>query len=279
MQIFGLYGKSGTGKSHKSMEVLAKYQIDAMIDDGLLIIDKMRIAGSSAKYERYMHAATKKAIFHSEEHRREVSREIQARNIRRLLIIGTSQKMIMRIVERLDLPRNVQWIPVEQFQSEEELKIARERRSKGYHIIPVQPIEVEKTYSGWFRKFIVRFGKRKEEVTLIKPIYSENNDMKTMFAGGGKIMIHPQAIRKMIKILSRDEDKLILHSIAVEDERIFVVVSVPYGETVQYILEWRERIAREMRKWLGIPYAVHVEWKRIVPHPKRSGIRADEVMK
>ncbi|GGG11309.1 hypothetical protein [Paenibacillus abyssi] len=272
MQIFGLYGKSGTGKSHKSMEVKTKFQIDAVIDDGILIINKIRVAGRSAKNEQYLHAATKRAIFHSEAHRREVREAIEARSIRRLLIIGTSQKMILRIIERLHLPPQVEWIPVEQFQTDEELNVARERRGKGYHIIPIQPIEVERTYTGWFRKFIVRFGKRKEEITLIKPFYSGKSRIKTMFAVGGRIIIHPQAIKDIIYLTSRNDGKLILHDIKVEDDQITIVLSIYYGETVRVIQDWKGRIEDKLTETLGIRYHVNVEWKRILPveHPFKS---------
>lgn len=268
MQIFGLYGKSGTGKSHKSMEVMSKYEIDAVIDDGILIINRIRVAGSSAKNERYMHAATKRAIFQSEEHRREVVNAIQTYQVKRLLIIGTSQKMVLRIIERLALPGDVNWLPIEQFQTAEELRIARERRSQGYHIIPMQPIEVEKTYSGWFRKLIVRFGKRKEEVTLIKPFYNVISGVKPNFWGDGRIVFYSEAIRKMIIIASRNYRKLIIDDIKVDHGQITVVLSVYYGESIKLILDWRNQIVDELTELLGIRCLINVEWKAVVLNSK-----------
>ncbi len=270
MQIFGLYGKSGTGKSHKSIEVMSKYEIDAVIDDGILIMNKIRVAGSSAKNERYMHSATKRAIFHSEEHRREVINAIQAHQVQKMLIIGTSQKMVLRIIDRLNLPENVIWLPIEQYQTAEELRIAKERRSRGYHIIPIQPIEVEKTYSGWFRRLIVRFGKRKEEVTLIKPFYNVTSGVKPDFVGSGRIVFHAQAIRKMIVISSRNYHKLILNDIRVGHDQITVVLSVYYGESIQLILDWRNQIVDELTELLGIRYTINVEWKAVIPNSKQK---------
>lgn len=269
MQIYGLYGNSGTGKSHKSIQVMSKYEIDAVIDDGILIVNRIRVAGISAKNERYMHAATKRAVFHSDEHRREVVNAIQAYQIKRLLIIGTSQKMVLRIIERLALPGDVNWLPIEQFQTAEELEIASERRSRGYHIIPIQPIEVEKTYSGWFRKFIVRFGKRKEEITLIKPFYNGLSSVKPDFLGDGRIVFHSQAIRKMIFIASRNYRKLILNDISVDRDQITVVLSVHYGESIQLILDWRKQVIDELMELLGIQYVIKVEWKAVIPNIKK----------
>ncbi|MCY9694553.1 hypothetical protein [Paenibacillus alginolyticus] len=64
LEVYGLFGKCGTGKSHRSVEVMKSIKADALIDDGILIIDKVQVAGISAKNERLIFAATKRAIFH-----------------------------------------------------------------------------------------------------------------------------------------------------------------------------------------------------------------------
>ena len=63
MEIYGLYGKSGTGKSHKAFKVLYDLKINTVIDDGLLIINKRKVAGKTAKNENSLIAATKRATF------------------------------------------------------------------------------------------------------------------------------------------------------------------------------------------------------------------------
>lgn len=37
MQVFAFVGPSGTGKSHRAHKVAKKYQIEYIIDDGILI--------------------------------------------------------------------------------------------------------------------------------------------------------------------------------------------------------------------------------------------------
>ncbi|GAE27391.1 hypothetical protein JCM9140_3535 [Halalkalibacter wakoensis JCM 9140] len=59
MKVFGLYGKSGTGKSHKSSEIVSFYNIEAVIDDGILIMNKKRVAGKSAKNETSLNCCNK----------------------------------------------------------------------------------------------------------------------------------------------------------------------------------------------------------------------------
>ena len=48
MEVYALIGASGTGKSHNAYIVMEQYGIDMMIDDGLLIKDGKKMAGSSA---------------------------------------------------------------------------------------------------------------------------------------------------------------------------------------------------------------------------------------
>jgi hypothetical protein len=258
MKVYGLYGKSGTGKSHKSSEIVSQYQIDAVIDDGILIMNKIRIVGMTAKNERTMHAATKRAIFFSDFHRQEVYSYIKNTNINKILVIGTSQKMVRKIVERLDLPRDIDWIPIESFQSDKELKLARERRNRGYHVIPIYPIEVEKTYhGGWFRKLVVRWGKGKEEVTLIKPQYII-----------GKITIHPQCIQDLVSIVA--DPMLKIHSVKVDNERVLILLSMVHGYTIKNLNEWKENVKSVIFYTLGFPYVVDIEWRTILPAKKQN---------
>ncbi|MCZ8513143.1 hypothetical protein O9H85_12050 [Paenibacillus filicis] len=258
MKIYGLYGKSGTGKSHKSSEVVARYQIDAVIDDGILIMNKMRVAGKSAKNERFMYAATKRAIFFSESHRQEVYNFIKNTKINKMLVIGTSQKMVESIVKRLDLPQEIEWIPIESFQSEEELNLAKARRSVGYHVIPIYPVEVEKTYHGWFSKQVIRLGQRKEEVTLVKPLYYKN-----------KITIDPQCVRDLVSIAA--DPILQIHSVKVDKEKVFISLSLQQGYTIESLRQWRNHLISILNNSLGIPYDVDVEWRAILPAKQAKG--------
>ena len=49
VRVIALVGKSGTGKSFRARLVMEKYNIDLLIDDGLLIRDQKIVAGTSAK--------------------------------------------------------------------------------------------------------------------------------------------------------------------------------------------------------------------------------------
>ena len=71
MDVIALVGPSGTGKSHRALQVAAEHHADAIIDDGILIKDGHIVAGESAKTEKSKIMAVRRAIFvlpgHAEE--------------------------------------------------------------------------------------------------------------------------------------------------------------------------------------------------------------------
>ena len=73
MKVYGLVGKSGTGKSFQAMSFCREKNIECIIDDGLFIRRSKILAGKSAKRQSTKMGAVKTAIFTDEEHRREVA--------------------------------------------------------------------------------------------------------------------------------------------------------------------------------------------------------------
>lgn len=147
MEIYALYGTSGTGKSSSALELAHRMNIDAIIDDGILIYQGRKVAGTSAKYEKTKIQAVKRAIFHYEEHAEEVRRSLEQHQPGRLLILGTSQRMITRIVEALHLPASIEYIPIESIKPPQEIEAARYvRETMGRHVIPIPRVEVEKDF-------------------------------------------------------------------------------------------------------------------------------------
>ena len=70
--VYGLVGRSGTGKSYHSKQVAAKYNISLIIDDGLLIKGDRILAGHSAKQDPNFMAAVKTAVFDDQDHRDQI---------------------------------------------------------------------------------------------------------------------------------------------------------------------------------------------------------------
>lgn len=184
MKVYALVGKSGTGKSHHSMWVARKNNIDYIIDDGLLVSDNKIIAGKSAKRETNKIASVRRAIFTDIAHQDQVKKAILDYEIKSLLLIGTSDKMVNKIAEAIDVAPIGKIIYIEDVSTPEERKIAKEMRNKhGKHVIPVPTFEVKKQFSGYFIDPMVQFFSHKnntfeEEKTVMRPTYSYLGEYK-----------------------------------------------------------------------------------------------------
>ena len=179
MKVYGLIGKSGTGKSHRAVGVSKTRNIQAIIDDGLLIMSNKVLAGKSAKKESTKIASVKRALFYDKAHAKEVRDAILKNKIESLLILGTSKQMVDRISDILETGEISEYIKIEDVQSAEELETARNMRMiQGKHIIPVTSLEIKKDFSGYFlhpiKTLKYNYGKKEivSDKTVIRPTYS-----------------------------------------------------------------------------------------------------------
>ncbi len=144
MKIYALIGESGTGKSYHALNIANQYQIDYIIDDGLLIAKGKMIAGKSAKDEATFLAATKRAIFHYPNHAKAVSKVIQAHRPARILIVGTSEKMIDKICQHLALGGITKKLFIEEIIGESKVQIAKKIRAGHHtHTVPISNLKDE----------------------------------------------------------------------------------------------------------------------------------------
>ena len=199
VQVMALVGKSGTGKSFRAQLIARKYNIEAIIDDGLLIQGQKILAGRSAKREQGGMEAVKTAVFHDEVHAREVRRVLERTRAQRILIIATSEKMVSRITERLGLPRAQRVITIEDVATEEEIDAAlRSRRTQGRHIIPVPPIEVKRDYANividsitiFLRNNFLRRRGRTFEKTVVSPEFERRGQVTVSEAALAQMVLH-----------------------------------------------------------------------------------------
>jgi uncharacterized alkaline shock family protein YloU/adenylate kinase family enzyme len=179
MKIYALVGRSGTGKSYKAQSVAGMYDIEYILDDGLLIKGTKIIAGISAKREDTRIAAVRRAIFVDESHRESVKKAIEEHRPEKILIIGTSENMIMNIMSALKLGTEYTLIEIEDVSSPEEIEAAnRARRGFGKHVIPVPTFEIKKDFSGYFLDSIKQLVKKDDnefevyEKTIVRPTFS-----------------------------------------------------------------------------------------------------------
>lgn len=156
--VIALVGPSGTGKSYRAKLVAQDYGMQALIDDGLLIQDDTILAGHSAKREKTYMGAVRVALFDDKDHRDEVAKQLQRKRIKKILILGTSEKMANKIALRLQLPPISKFVHIEDITTQEERDIAQQSRLiEGKHVIPVPAIEIKRSYPQIFYNSIKVF--------------------------------------------------------------------------------------------------------------------------
>ena len=181
-KVYALVGRSGTGKSFRAQSIAYKYRIPLIIDDGLLIEGDKIVCGKSAKQEESFLAAVKCAVFKNPEHKEEALQALNRSFYRKILIIGTSENMVVNIAKELNLPAPKVIIRIEDIASPEEINTAMKiRYTEGKHVIPVSPIQITRSYPKIVYDAVkgltaMKFGKLTQtEKTLVKPQFSKND--------------------------------------------------------------------------------------------------------
>lgn len=181
MEVYTLVGKSGTGKSFHAMNLCKKLDIEAIIDDGLFIYKNSVIAGESAKRASTKIGAVKVALFSDDEMQKKVVSAIRQKKPRSILVLGTSDGMVDRIIRRLGLPElpadSLHRIRIEEITTAEERETAHQQRETlGKHVIPAPAMQLKRTFAGYFMDPL-RFFRGKDqgaaaERTVVRPTYS-----------------------------------------------------------------------------------------------------------
>lgn len=233
MEVIALVGPSGTGKSHRALIIAHDYKADGIIDDGILIKGSKIIAGYSAKNEPNKIQAVKRAIFSDDRHVQEVITAIDSLKIKRLLIIGTSVNMILRIATRLQIPTPVKYIKIEDIATRKEMAKARASRLKeGKHIIPVPTIELKPHFSGQFIDPILVFFNRSQQKNVMA---REKSIVRPSFSYYGKMLIDDAAVLDVVGItLSEVDDVDRVRKISMSSDPITKVVSISVGIYIYY---------------------------------------------
>lgn len=148
--VYALVGPSGSGKSHRARLVASKYNISLIVDDGLLISEDRILAGKSAKKEDNYLKAIKTAVFEDPDHRTEVLEALERCRFKKILLLGTSLKMVRRMAYRLDLPKIYKIVNIEDIASPLEIATAKQSRSEGRHVIPAPIREVSRHHGPSF---------------------------------------------------------------------------------------------------------------------------------
>ncbi len=262
--VYALVGKSGTGKSFRAKLLAEKLDIPYIVDDGLLIFGDTILAGRSAKQERLYVSAIKTALFLNPKLREDVIKVLRERKTKKILLLGTSDRMVEKLASQLDLPPINEIIKIEQIASQEDIEAAiKSRTEEGKHVIPVPAIEVKRDYAQilsesiriFFRGDKRKNGKKKSkffEKSVVQPDYHKDN------TNGGKVTITEAALTQMIfHCIDEYDDEIKVKKVKIKVLKsgysIVVNIIVSYGKTLTGGLdELSKYIAGQIQRYTGI---------------------------
>ena len=251
MIIYGLSGKSGTGKSYNAIELCARMGIEAIVDDGLFIVSGKIVAGTSAKKQKPKIRAIKTAIFEDEEQSLEVRRAIEKVSPKSILVIGTSDRMVDIISGRLHLPPVTEYVHIEDITTDAQRAKAHEMRERsGMHVIPAPTLQVRKQFSGYFLNPRRSFRQERPdqdsgEKTVMRPKYSylgkfEISEKVISDIVGYIVSVTPGVSQVIMAGSSPDEDNNLY---------IRVIVTVEWGSRIRTAAyELQKRIVEEVSR-------------------------------
>ncbi len=252
MKIYAFVGPSGTGKSYRAQMVANEYNIHYIIDDGLFIKDNEVIAGNSAKKAPTKIETVKHALFLTNNEKVEIKKAIKKNKPDGILILGTSDNMVKKIVENLELPEIEKIIYIDEIATKEEMETARRIRvTEGKHVIPVPTFEIKKDFSGYILDPLQIF---KTKGRGSEPYISEKSIIRPTFSYLGNFTISDVAFKQIIEHLADKTDfiyKIIKTRIEnlPEGPSIYMEVIVLFGfDLIKGLKDFKEKVKKEIER-------------------------------
>lgn len=252
IKVYAFVGPSGTGKSYRAQMVAGEYDIHYIIDDGLFIKDNEVIAGNSAKKAPTKIETVKHALFLTGNEKQEIKKAIKKYKPESILILGTSDNMVIKISENLGLPKIEKIIYIDEIATKEEMETARRiRRTEGKHVIPVPTFEIKKDFSGYILDPLQIFktkGRGKD------PYISEKSIIRPTFSYLGNFTISDAVFRQIVEYLASKTDfvnKILKTRVekTPEGPQIYMEVIVNYGcNIMECLAEFKEKSKKEIEK-------------------------------
>lgn len=254
MKVYSLVGPSGSGKSHRAVLLANQHQIPLIIDDGLLIHSGKIMAGSSAKKEESKMGAIRRALFYDEEQTKAVKRAIKEIKADKILILGTSTEMVVRIVDRLELDGINQAINIRDISTPAEIEKALAVRNKeGKHVIPVPTIEVKKEFTGYLVHSLELFFKKDD-----RTIRHEKTIVRPKFSFYGNLSISNRVLVDLVNFFIKQENEITdCKRIKVEEKshQLFINLSIEltFGTIIPaYCSKFRLLLKNRLEKITGL---------------------------
>lgn len=263
MEVIAFFGPPGTGKSDRALVVAYENKASCIIDDGILIYHSRIVAGKSAKREESRLKAVRRAIFWDAEQREEVRQALEKINPKRVLILGTSDRMVETICKALGLPKPSKYIRIQDVARPDEMLKAKEARNKeGKHVIPVPTMELKPYFKGYLIDPLRFFRNRKKEMPKRFSENEERSVVRPVFSYYGKLSFSDRVIESLAYYAVRDMKKIRITHVRSEKSTgqmngliLFIDVSVKPGtpqEIKKIIHTMRDRIQREIEHTTGM---------------------------
>ena len=250
MRVLAFVGPSGTGKSYRAQLVARENDIHYIIDDGLLINENEVLAGTSAKKAPTKIETVKHALFIEEKEQTEMRKALKKYKPDSLLILGTSDKMIQKIIECLGLPELEKTIYINEVATEEEMEKARNIRvTQGKHVIPVPTFEIKKDFSGYILDPLQIFKSKGGT-----PYISEKSIIRPTFSYLGNITISDSVFRQIAERVAKKIPEIYeVTRTRVENYgdgiSIYMEAVINYGNNIIEVLQrYKERVKKEIEK-------------------------------
>lgn len=195
-RVLAFVGPAGTGKSQRAQMVARENDVEFIIDDGLVISGGKIHAGKSAKSEKNLVRAIRRALFEYPDHRNAVTAFLRQKKPRNIMVVATSISMADKITRALSLSLPERIIDITEVASPEDILSARrERMEKGQHVIPVSRTQLRKNFGGklvgHLRDLFKSMDRDEGERTIVRPPFS-------FF---GSVTIHSSAIADLVRLV------------------------------------------------------------------------------
>lgn len=255
MKVYAFVGRSGSGKSHRAQMVAKEYGLNYIIDDAILIKDNRIVAGKSAKKADTKIESVRQALFSKPEQKEEIDRVRRKEEIDSILILGTSDDMVNKIVHNLDLPPIEKTIYIEDIATSEEIEKARSiRKIEGKHVIPVPTFEIKKEFSGYLLDSLQMFKKSKGG----QPYISEKTVIRPTFTYIGDYTISTNVFKQISTHISNsmpEIHKVTKLDIQTYQDGIFIKIDVviEFGANIKKtLLKLKQKVKGDIEKYTSV---------------------------
>ena len=218
---------------------------------GLLINENEVVAGTSAKKAPTKIETVKKALFMRTEEQVEIKKALKKYKPEIILILGTSDGMVDKIVSNLGLPEISERIYITDVATEEEMQTAKRiRQTEGKHVIPVPTFEIKKDFSGYLLDPLQIF---KSKGIGAKPYISEKSIIRPTFSYLGNFTISDNVFRQIIEFIGTKTEGIyrvvrVRTTTSEQNTNIYVEVILDYGyNMIEVMKEFKIKCKKEIR--------------------------------